>query len=163
MVMDQDVILPRGELARQFSQELLVTELIYSGILEQLDDDQLNALISCIDYESKRNDFFQKTDHIDLTPMKELLNYIQSVCGPEAVRFDPRVAVITYFWSKGSPFSDIQQLCTLDEGDIIAVFRRAIDLLRQMREAVTDQALRERLSACMKKLDRDEASILELY
>ncbi len=162
--LDNDTILARGEFARHiYVQELLVTELVYSGILEQLDDDQLNALISCIDYESKRNDFFQKTDLIDLTPMKEILGYVQGICGPEVVRFDPRVAVITYFWSKGSPFSDIQQLCTLDEGDIIAVFRRAIDLLRQMREAVTDQPLRERISACMKKLDRDEASILELY
>jgi ATP-dependent RNA helicase DOB1 len=162
--LENDKLLPRGELARHiYVQELLVTELIYAGIPDQLDDDQLNALISCIDYESKRNDFFQKTDLIDLSPVKEVLSYIQSSCGPEAVRFDPRVAVITYFWSKGSAFSDIQQLCTLDEGDIIAVFRRAIDLLRQMREAVTDPNLQERLGSCMKKLDRDEASILELY
>jgi superfamily II RNA helicase len=162
--LENDTILARGELARHiYVQEILVTELVYSGILEQLDDDQLNGLISCIDYESKRNDFFQKTDVIDFTPMKEILGYIQSICGPEAVRFDPRAAVITYSWSQGSSFRDIQQLCTLDEGDIIAVFRRAIDLLRQMREAVADQSLRERLSSCMKKLDRDEASILELY
>ncbi|NLI91339.1 MAG: DEAD/DEAH box helicase [Peptococcaceae bacterium] len=162
--LEKDQILARGEFARHiYVQELLVTELVYAGILEQMDDDQLNALISCIDYESKRNDFFQKTDLVDFTPMKEILSYIQTTCGPETVRFDPRVAVITYFWSKGSPFSDIQQLCTLDEGDIIAVFRRAIDLLRQMREAVTDPYLRERLITCMKKLDRDEASILELY
>ena len=156
-------VLTRGDLARHiYVQEILVTELIYSGILEELDDDQLNALISCIDYESKRNDFFQRTKLIDLSPMKEILSYVQSICGPEAIRFDPRVAIIAYFWSKGSPFSDIQQLCTLDEGDIIAVFRRAIDLLRQMREAVTDQSLKERLSICIKKLDRDEASIQEL-
>ncbi|MGI6449459.1 MAG: DEAD/DEAH box helicase [Desulfitobacteriia bacterium] len=161
--IENDKILARGELARHiYVQELLVTELIYSGLFEELDDDQLNALISCIDYESKRNDFFQKTNRFDFSPLKEILNFIQSICGPEAVRFDPRVAIITYFWSQGSPFSDIQQLCTLDEGDIISVFRRTIDLLRQMREAVTDQALRERFSACMKKLDRDEASILEL-
>lgn len=157
-------ILARGETARHiYVQELLVTELIYSGLLEQIEDDELNALISCIDYESKRNDFFHKTDQLDLSYMKEILTYVQSVCGPEAVRFDHRAAIITYFWSKGSPFSDIQQLCTLDEGDIIAVFRRTIDLLRQMREAVSDPTLRERLRTCMKKIDRDEASILELY
>lgn len=162
--IENNKLLARGELARQiYVQELLVTELVYSGILEQLDEDQLNALISCIDYESKRNDFFHKTDQLDLSQIKDILTYVQSICGLESVRFDFRVAIITYFWSKGSPFSDIQQLCTLDEGDIIAVFRRTIDLLRQMREAVTDQFLRERLSSCMKKIDRDEASILELY
>lgn len=156
-------ILTRGELARHiYVQELLVTELVYSGILEQLDDDELNALISCIDYELKRSDFFQKTKQLDFTVIKDICAYLQSICGPDAVRFESRAAVITYFWSKGSPFNEIQQLCTLDEGDIIAVFRRAIDLLRQMREAVTDQLLKERLSSCMKKLDRDEASITEL-
>jgi len=156
-------LLPRGELARHiYVQEILVSELIFSGVLEELDDDELNALISCIDYESKRNDFFQKTDQLDFSRLKEILSYVQTFCGPENARFDPRVAVITYAWSKGLNFGDIQKLCTLDEGDIIAVFRRTIDLLRQMREAVSDPVLKTRLSACMKKLDRDEASLLEL-
>lgn len=156
-------ILPRGELARHiYVQELLVTEMIFAGILESMDDDTLNALISCIDYESKRNDFFHKKDFLDFSSLKEIAQYIQSICGAETIRFDPRVGVITYFWSKGSPFAEIQQLCTLDEGDIIAVFRRTIDLLRQMREAVIDPNLKERLRSCMRKIDRDEASILEL-
>lgn len=160
---EHELILPRGELSRHiYVQEILVTELIYSGMMEQLDDDQLAALISCIDYESKRNDFFQKFDGIDFKPVKDILGYITSVCGPESVRFDARPAVLTYNWSKGAPLSDIQQLCTLDEGDIIAVLRRTIDLLRQMREAVTDKVLRERFISCIKKLDRDEASIQEL-
>ncbi|MCM1564449.1 MAG: DEAD/DEAH box helicase [Dehalobacter sp.] len=158
-----DKLLPRGELARYiYVQEILVTELIYSGIIEQLDDDQLTALISCIDYESKRNEYFQKFDQIDFKPVREILNYIQSICGPDAVRFESRAAVLAYHWSKGAALIELQQLCTLDEGDIIAVLRRTIDLLRQMREAVTDQSLRERFSVCIKKLDRDEASIQEL-
>lgn len=162
--IEDSKILPRGEVARHiYVQEILVTELIFSGILEQLDDDQLNALLSCVDYESKRNDFFNRFEELDFSAVKEVITYVQSICGTEAVRFDPRPAVITYFWSKGSDLSSIQQLCTLDEGDIISVLRRTIDLLRQMREAVTDRLLRERLSVCMKKLDRDEASILELY
>lgn len=161
--IENDVINPRGDFARHiYVQEMVVTELVYSDIIGQLDDDQLSALISCIDYENKRNDYYHKAELMDFKPVKEILNYVQSICGSEAVRFDHRVAVITYFWSKGSPLSDIQQLCNLDEGDIIAVFRRAIDLLRQMREAVSDPLLRERFGICMKKLDRDEASIMEL-
>ena len=161
--IEKDRLNPRGDFARHvYVQEIVVTELVYSDIFNHLDDDQLAALISCIDYENKRNDYFHKADLMDFQPVKSILNYIQSICGPEAVRFDHRVGVITYFWSKGSPLSDIQQLCNLDEGDIISVFRRTIDLLRQMREAVTDPLLKERISICMKKLDRDEASIMEL-
>jgi len=162
--IDNNNILPRGEIARQiYVQEVLVTEILFAGILDQLDDDQLNALISCIDYESKRNDYFHKFDKLDFSPIYEIIAYVQSMCDPDTVRFDPRPAIITYFWSKGSTLNVIQELCTLDEGDIISVLRRTIDLLQQIREAVTDQLLKERLSTCIKKLDRDEASILELY
>lgn len=156
-------LLPRGESARHiYVQELLVTELIYSNIFDTLDDDQLNALLSAIDFESRKNDLFQRLQVLDWTPIQELEHYIQSVCGPESVRYDPRVAIITYSWSKGLSFAEVQKLCNLDEGDIISVFRRTIDLLRQMRDAITEPGLNQRLKTCMEKLDRDEAAILAL-
>ncbi|MGI5901379.1 MAG: DEAD/DEAH box helicase [Desulfitobacteriia bacterium] len=162
--IENNNLLPRGELARHiYVQEILVTELILSGILEELDNDQLSALISGVDYEGKRNDYFTKADILDFSPIKEIISYVHLICGEEAVRFDPRPAVVTYNWSKGSDLSQIQKICTLDEGDIIALLRRTIDLLRQMREAVSDINLKERLKSCINKLDRDEASILELY
>lgn len=158
-----DELLPRGESARHiYVQELLVTELIYSDIFNTLDDDQLNALLSAIDFESRKNDFFQKLPILDWIPIQELEQYIQSVCGLDTVRYDPRVSIITYFWSKGHSFEEIQKLCNLDEGDIISVFRRTIDLLRQMRDAVADPRLSQRLKVCMDKLDRDEAAVLGL-
>jgi len=158
-----DELLPRGTCAsRIYVQELLVTELIYSDVFQQLDDDQLNALISSIDFEARKNDMFHRTTVFDSTPVKEIVEYIQSICGQDAVRYDPRVAGITHAWSQGSTFVEVQALCNLDEGDIISVFRRTIDLMRQMREAVSDSALRNRLKVCMEKLDRDEAAIMEL-
>ena len=159
----EDELLPRGTCAsRIYVQELLVTELIYSDIFTQIDDDQLNALLSSVDFEARKNDMFQRAEVFDTAPVKEIYEYIQSICGEDAVRYDPRVAGITYAWSQGSTFVEIQALCNLDEGDIISVFRRTIDLLRQMREAISDSVLRTRLKACMEKLDRDEAAIMEL-
>jgi len=158
-----DELLPRGTCAsRIYVQELLVTELIYSDVFSQLDDDQLNALISSIDFEARKNDMFHRTTAFDSIPVKEIIEYIQSICGQDAVRYDPRVAGITHAWSQGSTFVEVQALCNLDEGDIISVFRRTIDLMRQMREAVSDSTLRSRLKVCMEKLDRDEAAIMEL-
>lgn len=158
-----DELLPRGECASHiYVQELLVTELIFSDIFPSLDDDQLNALLSSIDFEARKNDMFQKTNVLDWEAAKEIVKYIQSTCGPEAVRFDPRVAILTYTWSQGQIFEHVQHLCNLDEGDIISVFRRTIDLLRQMRDAVSDPSLRARLKRCMEKLDRDEAAVLEI-
>ncbi|HWQ71916.1 MAG TPA: DEAD/DEAH box helicase [Desulfitobacteriaceae bacterium] len=158
-----DELLPRGHFAsRIYIQELLVTELVFSDLFSKLDDDQINALISGIDFEARKSDLFFKFPAIDWTPVKEIIQYIKSICGEESVRFDPRVAVISYAWSQGKLFSQVQNLCNLDEGDIISVFRRTIDILRQMKETVADSGLRNRLKTCMDKLDRDEASILEL-
>jgi len=159
----EDDLLPRGTCAsRIYVQELLVTELIYSDIFNQIDDDQLNALLSSIDFEARKNDVFQRAGVFDTAPVKEICEYIQSICGEDAVRYDPRVAGITYVWSQGSTFLEVQTLCNLDEGDIISVFRRTIDLLRQMREATSDTLLKTRFKTCMTKLDRDEAAIMEL-
>jgi superfamily II RNA helicase len=156
-------LLPRGICASHiYVQELLVTELLFSDLFQQLDDDQLNALLSSIDFEARKNDMFQRTAVFDYGPVKDISDYIQSICGQDAVKFDPRVAVVTYAWSQGKTFVEVQSLCNLDEGDIISVFRRTIDLLRQMREAINDPELRTRLKTCMEKLDRDEAAIMEL-
>jgi len=158
-----DELLPRGTCASHiYVQELLVTELIYSEVFPQLDDDQLNALLSSIDFEARKNDVFQRATVFDSAPVKAISEYIQSICGQDAIRYDPRVAGITYAWSQGKTFVEVQSLCNLDEGDIISVFRRTIDLMRQMREAISDSLLRTRLKTCMEKLDRDEAAIMEL-
>ena len=159
----ENELLPRGLCAsRIYVQELLVTELIYSDVFPGLDDDQLNALISSIDFEARKNDYFQRSTVFDPAPVKGIIDYIQGFCGEGTVRFDPRVSGMTYAWSQGQSFREVQTMCNLDEGDIISVFRRSIDLLRQMREAVSDPALRARLKVCMEKLDRDEAAIMEL-
>ncbi|WP_172635897.1 DEAD/DEAH box helicase [Desulfitobacterium dichloroeliminans] len=158
-----DELLPRGECACHiYVQELLVTELIFSDVFDTLNDDQLNALLSAIDFEARKNDYFQRLPVLDWTPVQELSSYIQSVCGTDSVRYDPRVSVIVYSWSQGLSFPEVQRLSNLDEGDIISVIRRTIDLLRQMRDAVKEPALLQRLKVCMDKLDRDEASVLAL-
>ncbi|MDI6813325.1 MAG: DEAD/DEAH box helicase [Desulfitobacteriaceae bacterium] len=161
--MRGDELLPRGICASHiYVQELFVTELIFSDILQYLDDDGLNALLSGVDFEARKNDYFQKHAVIDLDPVYDIIHYIQGVCGKEAVLYEPRVAGIASAWSKGDSFEAVQHLCNLDEGDIISVFRRTIDLLRQMRDAIEDQALRSRLKVCIEKLDRDEAAVVEI-
>jgi superfamily II RNA helicase len=98
--MRGDELLARGTCAsRIYVQELLVTELIYSDVFPQLDDDQLNALLSSVDFEARKNDMFHRSAVFDSELIKEFVEYLQSICGQDAVRYDPRVAVITYAWS----------------------------------------------------------------
>lgn len=153
-------LLVRGQCAsRIYVQELLVTELMFSDVFNQIDDDQLNALLACIDFEARKSDWFTRIQVLDMNPVLEIIKYLERVCGEGTIRFDHRVAPLVHAWSQGAAFNEVQKLCNLDEGDIISVFRRTIDLLRQMREAVPDPFLRTRLKECMLKLDRDEAAI----
>ncbi|MDR3271213.1 MAG: helicase, partial [Peptococcaceae bacterium] len=157
------VLLPRGKCAAKiYVQEIFVTELIFSDIFPQLNDDQLNALISSIDYETRKYDYFLRATLLNWEPVREIAKYVQRICEPSAVRFEPRAAILTYAWSRGDSLEQVQQMCNLDEGDIISIFRRTIDLLRQMRDAVVDPAFKARLWTCMNKLDRAEASIMDL-
>jgi ATP-dependent RNA helicase DOB1 len=158
--MRGDELLVRGKCAAKiYVQELLVTELLFSDVFGQLDDDQLNGLLSCIDFEPRKNDYFARLQVLDMAQVLELTKYLDKACGEGTCRFDPRVAPIAHAWSQGASFETVQRMCNLDEGDIISVLRRTIDLLRQMREATEDSILRSRFKDCMVKLDRDEAAI----
>ncbi|MDA8440897.1 MAG: helicase, partial [Peptococcaceae bacterium] len=153
-------LLARGKCASKiYVQELLVTELMFSECFSQLDDDQLNALLACVDFEARKNDYFTRITVLDMTAIVAIIKYLDRLCGEGTCRFDHRVAPLVHAWSQGASFGEVQKLCNLDEGDIISVLRRTIDLLRQMREATTDNYLRARFKECMRKLDRDEAAI----
>ena len=53
-------LLPGGEFAAQiYTQELLVTELYFSGYFHELTD-QLNAVMVAIDYEPRKGSFYPK-------------------------------------------------------------------------------------------------------
>jgi superfamily II RNA helicase len=41
------------------------------------------------------------------------------------------------------------------EGDIIRLFRRIIDMLRQILKATRNNELKNKVSNCLRKLDRD--------
>lgn len=60
------------------------------------------------------------------------------------------------------PFEDIMEMTDVPEGDIIRAFRQVIDLLRQIRDAVDDQILRDKLLSCLAAINRDIVLATEL-
>ena len=62
---------------------------------------------------------------------------------------------------RGEEFSRLLRGAYQDEGDIVYVLRRGIDLLRQVRFACgEDEPLRDKLHECIERIDRDEVSIV---
>ena len=52
-------------------------------------------------------------------------------------------------------FKDLMGLCSLEEGDLIRMFRRIIDMIRQIRHATDDYELIEKLHDCHDKIYRE--------
>ena len=161
-----DSLLPRGEIAKSIhTQELLVTEIIFSGLLNELDSDQLAALAVCIDYEPRRGEFPSRVVPFDMNKINLLIEEIsfeeESYMGNSTINFFTGITMLAYKWSQGEEFSDIMKDSNYAEGDIVSSFRRSIDLLRQMRAACgEDKLLVSKITSTISKIDRGVVEVL---
>ncbi|MBI2875233.1 MAG: DEAD/DEAH box helicase [Firmicutes bacterium] len=158
-------LLDRGEIARGVHiQELLVTELLLDGTIHESDPDQVNAIIACVDFEPRRDDFVRAPQPIEIGQIKKKAMALSRIekkhLGRSTIVFNPLVSPIIYAWSKGAPFKELIEMSSLSEGDIVSVCRRTIDLLRQIKNACPgDWQLASKINLCIAKLDRDVVSL----
>jgi len=154
-------LLPRGEFASQiYAQELLITELYFNGLFHEWTEDQINAVIVAVDYEPRKGEFLPRSLPYDPKPIRRIIRQLLYHYGVEErdVRFHPSLSNLAFKWSQGCEFFELlQDAPHLQEGDIVAAFRRGIDLLRQIRGACLqdDPILAGKLKNCMDKMDRD--------
>ncbi|NLY52601.1 MAG: hypothetical protein GX063_06790 [Firmicutes bacterium] len=57
-------------------------------------------------------------------------------------------------WAEGMDLQDVLKKHPLDPGDLVAVCRQSIDLLRQILTAVPQPSLREKVTEAINRLDR---------
>jgi superfamily II RNA helicase len=164
--LKDDALLPRGEFAAQiYAQELLITELYFSGFLHELDPDQLNAVIVGVDYEPRKGEFVPKQLPFDLRPIKTIIRNLVYRYGVDErdARFYPSLAKLAYWWSRGVAFTDLlKEAENLQEGDIVQAFRRSIDIMRQIKTVclVQDPPFAAKLRDCMDRMDRDLVKVI---
>lgn len=162
-----DTLTARGEFAAQIhTQELLITELYFAGVFHKLDTDELAALAISIDYEPRRGDPRVPNRCLDLALISPHLRWIERMerefLGQTQVRFQDDLAQLAHEWSKGTSFSDLLKGVAIDPGDVVFAFRRAIDLLRQVRIACgeADPIGAARAAETINRLDRDEVAVV---
>lgn len=156
----------RGEFAAQIhGNELLVTELFFRGLFHDWDEDEVNALAASMEHEPRKGE--ERTQHkaFELGPVKRALQLIEKMerayLGHSPTVFNDHLAMAAKVWSEGATFGEAVAQAGVDEGDLVFGFRRAIDVLRQVRQAAKgDEALGAKLSKCIEKMDRDEVAIL---
>jgi superfamily II RNA helicase len=144
-----------------YSHDLFIPELYFSSNIKKLTDEELIGVITAMEYEPRLSDKFKEADVEDV--YRKLLNN-QYVIKHLKKRTLKRTFKLSTSWAKGAEFDELLEMCNLAEGDVIRLFRRIIDNLKQIKAAlivsINDDALIEQINRCISKIDRDIVSVI---
>jgi superfamily II RNA helicase len=157
---------PKGRFARQIQgYELQVSELLFRGLLKELDEEELAVLFHAIVYEAKKADWARKHDSGRLKWMKKTAWSATDEIGKaeERAQLEDRTKPLEFklagamaAWARGCDWRDLEAHTSASDGDLVRFFRLALQLLRNTYHALEkDDPLRERLRNASRRINRD--------
>ena len=155
-------LLPRGLFATNIHvQEILVTELVFSGILTGASPVEAAAILAGVDYQPGRDEFVERCP-FSLESVTQLRRFLLSSGVPDHFcAWSQLPGALAAAWYEGASFEELMKKCSLEEGDIFSILRREIDLLRQIeRAAGEDAGLRDFAHSLRQAIDRDEIALI---
>lgn len=155
-------LLPRGLFALHVHvQEILVTELVFSGILREAPPSGVAAILAGIDYQPGRDEVVLAGEYAMDEVARLRTELINNGVPEHLCVWTQLPGPLAEAWYKGATFEELQKMCNLHEGDIFSVVRREIDILRQIeRAAGEDRELRQAMNDIRNILDHDEMAVL---
>jgi len=153
---------PRGLFALELHvQEILVTELAFSGIIEESDPAEVAAVLAGVEYipgKAARNNV------LDLPALREASQIrwelISQGVAEKFCLWSDTPSLLAYEWYNGADFNYLLEMSSMQPGDVFSIFRREIDLLRQIQRAAGDNmALAEKVKAIRARMDREEIAL----
>ncbi len=158
-------ILPRGVLAQQINgYEIQVTELLFDGVLDELDIHQLSATFTAIVHEERRGEGDGEPPRGMGRARTRIDAAVRRFAALEAVRGfettiklpDFGIANAVLAWSRGCSLAEMERLADADGGDLVRTLRMAIQMMRQLRHALSgDYPLKDRLDEAIVSVNRD--------
>ena len=174
-----DVVEMKGRVACEISSgdELLLTEMIFQGVFNDLTVDQSVAVLSCFVFDEKVDAKTKLQEELSapLRLMQETARRIAKVANEckmnldeeEYVgKFKPELMDVVFAWCQGAKFSQIFKMTTVYEGSLIRVFRRLEELLRQMcaaAKSIGNSELENKFSEGINRIHRDIIFAASLY
>lgn len=156
--IDGDEILVRGELASEINfQEILITEFVFAGLLDELTVAEICAVLIGVDYNARYSDFVSRMSIPAIRKYVTIADELKSdpILGKSIV-YSPQLAPLGYAWASGEDFNNLMELTTIEEGDVVSQLRRTVDVLRQLRKALGNQPFwGEKLAQCLETMERD--------
>jgi superfamily II RNA helicase len=152
--------------------EILMTELVLSGALEDLEPNEIFGVCCAVTNELGRHvRCHARPSRDDKALMRTISNIHQGPVVTEAssitevdVPFYPDLFLLGRAWAQGKPLQEVAGMLISDtdvSGDLISGFRRAKDLIGQLREVYRDDPDRaEALRELQRKVARDEVEVV---
>lgn len=164
--IDADGLLPRGRIAQQINgYEIQVTELLFGGVLDELDIHQLAATFASLVHEERRSERQPGAGRHQLgaavtaieqavrrfTSLELLHGFADTIKEP-----DFGIVPAVELWSRGAPIEELQELLGNDGGDLVRTLRMAVQMMRQLRTTLSDgYGVGERLAEAIVAVNRD--------
>uniref|UniRef100_A0A4W5N0L0 Exosome RNA helicase MTR4 n=1 Tax=Hucho hucho TaxID=62062 RepID=A0A4W5N0L0_9TELE len=174
-----DVIEMKGRVACEISSadELLLTEMVFNGLFNDLTAEQVTALLSVFVFQENVNEMPKLTEQLagPLRQMQECAKRIAKVSAEAKLevdeetyldKFKPHLMDVVYTWANGSTFAQICKMTDVFEGSIIRCMRRLEELLRQMcqaAKAIGNTELENKFAEGITKIKRDIVFAASLY
>ncbi len=161
----QTVAVLRGD------NELWIGLVLMSGHLDELKPPSLAAVIQAISTECNRRDLWTNfpASSESLEALKNLSSIRRQLMLSQKkmnldipIWFDAEVMGLVEKWANGGTWQDLIAKTSLDEGDVVRLMRRTIDLLAQIPHCVAiSQKLKRNASLALKLLNRFPVRELE--
>ncbi|XP_039950922.1 exosome RNA helicase MTR4 isoform X2 [Bactrocera neohumeralis] len=174
-----DVIEFKGRVACELSSadELLLTEMIFNGIFNDITTAQSVALLSCFVCDEKSSETPKATEELSgpLRSMQDLARRIAKISTECKLnmdeesyveKFKPFLMDVVLAWCKGASFLSVCRMTDIFEGSIIRCMRRLEELLRQLCQAaktIGNTDLENKFSEGVRLLKRDIVFAASLY
>ncbi|RKP09548.1 rRNA-processing arch domain-containing protein [Thamnocephalis sphaerospora] len=174
-----DVIDIKGRVACEIStgDELMLTELMFNGVFNDLTVEQTVSLLSCFVFQEKSEQATKLSDELagPLRILQETARRIAKLAKESKLEIDeeeyvasfrPELMDVVYAWCNGAKFSQVIKLSDVFEGSLIRAFRRLEELLRQMSaaaKAIGNTELEVKFAEGINKIKRDIVFAASLY
>ena len=177
---DKNSVLTKGRVACEISagDELLATEMLFSGMFNNMKPSIMAGVLSTLIYTERKGDGkMSKNDELfaAFNQMKTVAERIGKIKAEIDLtekldeymnKFKPDMMEITLQWCNGDSFGDICKTTEIYEGTIIRCFRRLDELVKELVDAakvIGNTQIVQKLEEVGKNMRRDIVFAASLY
>jgi len=179
---ENETVSVKGRVACEVSScdELIMTEMVFEGLLNELQPTEIVAALSALLYHERS----EETLHVELPEsllsccerMKSIAFDLGQMQRDHGLSVDPQdyaesslkfgLVHVVYEWALGVPFSNICELTEAQEGSIVRCITRLDELCREVRDCarvVGNPTLYRKMEAASVAIKRDIVFAASLY